>query len=86
MRVSMSRPVISACSGLMYTGVPTRTPSSVKTAVVGQAVPGRLGDAEVDDLRHRLAVVDRDEDVRRLEVAVNDAFLVGVLHRLADLR
>ena len=46
----------------------------------------RLGHAEVDDLRHRHAVVQRDEDVRRLEVAVDDAFLMRVLHRLADLR
>ena len=45
---------------------------------------GRLGDAEVDDLGHRLAVVQRDQDVGRLDVAVDDAFLVGVLHRLAD--
>ena len=44
-----------------------------------------LGDAEVDHLGHRLAVVQRDQDVRRLEVAVDDAFLMGVLHGLADV-
>ena len=44
-----------------------------------------LGHAEINDLRHRLTVVDRHEDVRWLEVAVNNAFLVRVLHRLADV-
>ena len=46
----------------------------------------RLGDAEVDHLRHRHAVVQRDEDVRGLDVAVNDALLMRVLDGLADLR
>ena len=32
-----------------------------------------------------VAVVQRDQDVRRLEVAVDDPLLMGVLHRLADL-
>ena len=50
---------------------------------VGQLVPGRLGDAEVDDLGRRNVVVKGDEHVRGLEVAVNDPFLVGVLHRVA---
>jgi hypothetical protein len=44
---------------------------------------GGLGDAEVDHLRHRPAVVEGGQDVRRLEVAVDDPLLVGVLHRLA---
>jgi hypothetical protein len=43
-----------------------------------------LGDPEVDHLRHRLAVVERDEDVRRLQVAVDDALAVRVLDRAAD--
>ena len=46
---------------------------------------GRLGDAEVDHLRHRHAVVQRHKNVRRLDVAVNDALLVRVLNRLAHL-
>ena len=33
----------------------------------------RLGDAEINHLRHRHAVVQRDEDVRRLDVAMDDA-------------
>ena len=36
--------------------------------------------------RTGVAVVPRDQDVGRLEVAVDDPLLVGVLHRLADRR
>ena len=43
-----------------------------------------LGDAEVDDLRVGPALVLGDDDVGRLEVAVDDALLVRVLHALAD--
>src|SRR6516162_875525 len=50
----------------------------------GRVGPGRLGHAEVDDLGHRLAVVQANQDVGGLEVAVDDALLVRVLHRLAD--
>ena len=51
---------------------------------LGQPLVDRLGDAEVDHLGHRLAVVERDQHVRRLDVAVDDPLLVGVLDRLAD--
>ena len=51
---------------------------------LGQLLLGRLGHAEVDHLGHRLAVVERDHDVGRLDVAVDDPLLVGVLDRLAD--
>jgi hypothetical protein len=53
--------------------------------LVGEAPLGGLGDAEVDHLGHGHAVVQRDEDVRRLDVAVDDALLVGVLDGVADL-
>ena len=46
---------------------------------------GRLGDAEVDDARHRLAVVFRHQDVGGLHVAMDDPLLVGVLDTLAGL-
>jgi hypothetical protein len=69
----------------MYSGVPTKWPRLGEDGCsVEPLAPGRLGDAEVDDLGHRLAVLLGDEDVGRLEVAVDDALLVGVLHRLAD--
>jgi hypothetical protein len=44
-----------------------------------------LGHAEVDYLRHRAIVLDLDQQVRRLDVAVDDALLVRVLHAFADL-
>src|SRR5687768_2047113 len=44
-----------------------------------------FGDAEIDDLRDRDAVVERDEDVRGFDVAMDDSFLVRVLDGGADL-
>ena len=52
--------------------------SSREERLVGQPLLRRLGDAEVDDLRDRPAVLQRDQDVRRLQVAVDD--------RLSDAR
>ena len=50
---------------------------------IGEHLRGveRLGQAEVDHLRHRLAVVLGHEHVRRLQIAVDDSLLVGVLDR-----
>ena len=54
--------------------------------LVGEPLAARgLGDAEVNHLGHRHAVVDGDENVRGLDVAVNDALLVRVLDGLANL-
>jgi hypothetical protein len=53
--------------------------------VVRQPAFRGLGDAEVDHLRHRHAVVQRHEDVRGLDVAVDDPLLVRVLDGLANL-
>jgi hypothetical protein len=52
---------------------------------VRQPAFGRLGDAEVDHLRHRHPVVQRNENVRRLDVAMDDPLLVRVLDGLANL-
>jgi hypothetical protein len=61
----------------------------VADARVGVRVIGRcgrrLGDSEVDDLRNRAPVDLRDQDVRRLEVAVDHAAQVRELHARADL-
>jgi hypothetical protein len=53
--------------------------------LVGELLAGGLGDAEVDHLGHGHAVVEGDHHVRRLDIAVDDALLMGVLHGLADL-
>ena len=44
----------------------------------------RLGHAEVDDLRHRLFLLQRHQHVRRLDVAVQHALLMRVLDGVAN--
>ena len=51
--------------------------------VVRRRVPEQLGEAEVGDL-HAAPLVE--QDVLGLDVAMDDAFVVGVLQRVADLR
>ena len=53
--------------------------------LVGQLLSGGFGDTEVDDFGHRHAVVDGDQDVRGLEVAMDDALLMRVLDGLTNL-
>ena len=53
--------------------------------LVGQFAFDGLGDAEINHLRHRHAVVQRHQNVRRLDVAVNDPLLVRVLDGVANL-
>ena len=50
----------------------------------GQSAAGGHGDAEIDDLRQRHAVMERGQHVGGLDVAVDDALLVGVLDGVAD--
>ena len=45
----------------------------------------RLGDAEVDHFHHRHPLVKRDHHIRGLDVTVDDAPLMGVLDRAADV-
>ncbi len=52
--------------------------------LVSQIVLHCFGDAKINHLRHGPAIDGRDKDVRRLEVAVDDALLVRMLDRLAD--
>ena len=47
----------------------------------GESLIDRLGDAEVDYLGDGTAIMERDEHVRGLQVAVNDPLLVRVLDR-----
>src|SRR5664280_1478608 len=53
--------------------------------VIGQPSLRGLGDAEINHLGHGHAVVDGDEDVRGLDVAMDDSLLVRVLDDLANL-
>jgi len=48
-------------------------------------IGGGLGDAEINDLGDRHAVVQGDQNIGGLDVAVDDALLVGVLDGLANL-
>jgi len=53
--------------------------------LVGELLFGGLGNAKINHLRHRHAVVHRDENVRGLDIAVNDSLLMRVLDGVADL-
>jgi hypothetical protein len=89
-----TRPSVSlrpaACSGAMYSGVPNTEPARVSRGPSFGLAPceGRdLRDAEVDDLHEVGAAVAVDEeDVLGLEIAVDDALVVGRAQRLRDLR
>ena len=81
-----------ACSGLMYAAVPRITPVPVIAGdvMVGESSPlvsgcrlQRLRQAEVQHLDH---AVGPYFDVRRLQVAVDDALLVRGFERLRYLR
>ena len=90
-RLSTGRPF--ACSGAMYAAVPRITPRSVRAGdrSVGEFASAaatrssgveRFGEAEVEHLHD---AVRRDLHVGRLEIAMDDAFLVRGLERLGDL-
>ena len=85
LRVSTSSPLSSACSGLMYSGVPTIWAKPVNSVLSVSCWPIALATPKSITLATGTAVVQRDQDVGRLEVAVDDPLLVGVLDRLADL-
>src|SRR5437773_7358990 len=52
--------------------------------LVGKRFLDGLGDAEVNKLRREVAVVFDDENIARFEIAMNDAFLVRMLHRFTN--
>ena len=73
---------------LLGTGVGRRADERMEVreqGFFGQSLAGGLGNAEVNHLGYRRAVVDRDENVGGFDVAVDDALLMRVLDRLADL-
>ncbi len=53
--------------------------------LLGELLVGRFGDAEIDHLGNRPAIVERDQHIRRLDVAVDDPLLVRMLHGMTDL-
>ncbi len=68
----------------MYVGVPTSAPKTGVDRSFGQLLANRLGDTEVDDLWNRDFIMQGNKHVARLNVAMDDAFHVGMLDRLAD--
>ena len=87
LRVSTSSALISACSGLMYS---QRADHRGRTAVNSVCSVSRwsiaLATPKSITLGTGLPSCKRDQHVGRLDVAVDDPFLVGVLDRLADRR
>lgn len=53
--------------------------------LVGQVVMQSFGYTEVDDFDNSAVICLCHHDVGRLEIAMNDAFLVRVLHGVADI-
>ena len=55
-----------------------------KQSTVGETGRNRFGDTKVDDFGLRLIISFGDQNVRRFFVTMDDAFLVGMVHRSAD--
>jgi hypothetical protein len=73
---------------LLWTHVPRRAHegSDLSKHGLGYSLGRRrFGESEIDNSRDRLAIHLRNQDVRRLEVAVDNRFLMRVLHSFADL-
>ena len=69
----------------MYSGVPISAPTRVNMVSAVSFWRQRLGHAEIDNLRRRLAIHLGDQNVRGFQVAVDDGFLVRVLDSFADV-
>ena len=86
LRVSMSSPLNLGLFGTHVGGRADELLEGGKEGLVRQTLAaGGLGDAKINDLGHRHAIMVGHQDVGWLDVAMNDAFLVGVLDGLADL-
>ena len=70
----------STCSGDIYAGVPSTAPGMV--SVTSAAGVQAFGHAEVEELRR---AARGDHDVRRFQVAVQDASLVRSLQGAGNL-
>ncbi len=84
LRVSTSRPLISACSGLMYSGVPIIWANRVKSVFSVSRWSIALATPKSITLGTGLPSWSVTSTFDRLDVAVDDPFLMGVLHGLAD--
>ncbi len=73
-------------SGLLGRHVLRSTNHATKARIDGllsEGTAGGFGDTEVDDFGNRLVIVQRDQHIRWLDVAVDDSLLMGMLNRLA---
>ncbi len=68
----------------MYSGVPTTAPKPVMSVCSVSCGPVALATPKSMTLGTGMVVVEGDQDVTGLDVAVDDALLVRVLDRLAD--
>ena len=84
LRVSTPKAFISACSGLMYSSVPTSVPNCVNSVFSVSRCSVALATPKSITLGTGLSSYMRHQHVGRLDVAVDDAFLMGVLDGLAD--
>ena len=65
----------------MYSSVPMTLPTSVTIVVMGASSATMRARPKIQHLRRAVGL---DEDVRRFQVAVNHAALMGVVNRVAD--
>ena len=84
LRVSMSRPLRLRLLGAHVERRADHLTVAGRYRCGRQLLVDRLGNPEVDDLGDRHAIVQRHQNVGRLDVAVDDALLMGVLDRVAD--
>ena len=68
----------------MYSSVPITAPNWVAIDSSVSLPPVALATPKSITFGTGLPSIERDQDVGRLQVAMHDALLMGVLHRLAD--
>src|SRR5207253_2570260 len=53
--------------------------------LIGQTALRRFSNAEINDFGNRITVMQGHQDIRRLDIAVDNALLMGVLYGAANL-
>src|SRR5262245_44361533 len=85
LRVSTPKAFICACSGLMYSKVPTSVPNWVNSVFSVSRCSTALATPKSITFGTGLSsYIVTSQDVRRLEVAVDDPLLMRMLNRVAD--